>query len=148
MSLLPPNAFDPPVDGQGRYSPAFLRFLEGLVNAINGLSGGATATPTAQSSGLRITGSSWILVTGNEADGFNVSQRPSLTTNNLPEGTSNLYYTDARAEASADSRIAAWAAAPALDPLPDAIDDAAAATAGVAVGGLYRNGSALMIRVA
>ncbi len=29
----------------------------------------------------------------------------------------------------------------------DAVDDAAAATAGVAVGGIYRNGSVLMIRV-
>lgn len=98
MSLLPPNAFDPPIDRQGRYSPAFLRFLEGLVDAINALSGGATDTPATPSGGLRISGASWILVTGNEADGFTISQRPSLTTTALPEGE-NLYYTDARADA-------------------------------------------------
>lgn len=39
-------------------------------------------------------------------------------------------------------------AAPAMTGLQDAADDAAAAAAGVAVGGVYRNGSALMIRVA
>lgn len=32
--------------------------------------------------------------------------------------------------------------------LPDAVDDAAAAALGVAVGGSYRNGSVLMVRVA
>lgn len=33
-------------------------------------------------------------------------------------------------------------------PLTNAVDDAAAATAGVPVNGLYRNGSVVMIRVA
>lgn len=32
--------------------------------------------------------------------------------------------------------------------LSNAVDDAAAATAGVPIGGLYRNGSVLMVRVA
>lgn len=32
--------------------------------------------------------------------------------------------------------------------LPDAVDDAGAATAGVAVGGLYRSGSTVKVRVA
>lgn len=42
----------------------------------------------------------------------------------------------------------AWATAtPLLSELTDAVDDAAAATAGVPVGGRYRNGSVLMIRV-
>ena len=59
----------------------------------------------------------------------------------LAEG-SNLYFTNARA----DARIDAWLAT--LASLPDAVDDAAAATAGVAVGALYRNGSVVMIRVA
>jgi hypothetical protein len=41
------------------------------------------------------------------------------------------------------------AAAPLLNPLPvNALNDAAAATAGVVVGGVYRNGSVLMVRVA
>lgn len=31
---------------------------------------------------------------------------------------------------------------------PDAVDDTAAAAAGVAIGGLYRNGSVVMVRVA
>jgi hypothetical protein len=39
-------------------------------------------------------------------------------------------------------------AAPKLSGLVDAADDAAAATAGVAVGGAYRTGSALKVRVA
>lgn len=38
--------------------------------------------------------------------------------------------------------------APALDGLVNALNDAAAAAGGVAVGGMYRNGSALMVRVA
>lgn len=38
--------------------------------------------------------------------------------------------------------------APVLGLLTNAADDTAAATAGVAVGSLYRNGSVLMIRVA
>ena len=41
----------------------------------------------------------------------------------------------------------AWFAAK-LVGLSNAADDAAAATAGVAVGGMYRNGSILMVRVA
>lgn len=61
----------------------------------------------------------------------------------LAEG-SNLYFTNARA----DARIAAWKADPSLDPLTNAVDDTAAAGAGVAVGELYRNGSVVMIRVA
>ena len=45
------------------------------------------------------------------------------------------------------ARGAVQASAPVLDPLPpDAPDDAAAAAAGVPVGGLYRDGSVLMIR--
>ena len=36
----------------------------------------------------------------------------------------------------------------AIGPLKNAADDAAAAIAGVAIGALYRNGSAVMIRVA
>jgi hypothetical protein len=40
------------------------------------------------------------------------------------------------------------AAAPLLNPLPpNAANDAGAASAGVAVGGIYRNGSVLMVRV-
>ena len=35
-----------------------------------------------------------------------------------------------------------------LNNLPNAANDGAAATAGVAIGGLYRNGSVLMVRVA
>lgn len=46
----------------------------------------------------------------------------------------------------------AWAGTSARDQfatLPvNAVDDAAAATAGVPVGGIYRNGSVLMVRVA
>lgn len=42
----------------------------------------------------------------------------------------------------------AWARWPVLAQLTNAADDAAAATAGVPVGRLYRNGSVLMIRVA
>lgn len=42
-----------------------------------------------------------------------------------------------------DARIATM-----LGALVDAVDDAAAATAGVTVGAMYRNGSVLMVRVA
>ncbi|GAB3053994.1 hypothetical protein [Stenotrophomonas tumulicola] len=38
-------------------------------------------------------------------------------------------------------------AAASLAALPDAVDDAAAATAGVVVGGMYRNGSTLCVRI-
>ena len=62
------------------------------------------------------------------------------TTAGLAEAT-NLYFTDGRA----DARITAWLAT--LASLPNAVDDTAAAGAGVAVGGLYRNGSVLMIRI-
>ena len=62
------------------------------------------------------------------------------TTAGLAENT-NLYFTDGRA----DARITAWLAT--LASLPNAVDDTAAAGAGVAVGGLYRNGSVLMIRI-
>lgn len=34
-----------------------------------------------------------------------------------------------------------------FDTLEDAVDDAAAATAGVPVGGMYRNGSVIMVRI-
>ena len=63
------------------------------------------------------------------------------TTAGLAEGA-NLYYTDGRA----DARVAL--AAPPLGSLFNAVDDAAAAVGGVPVGGRYRNGSVLMIRVA
>lgn len=47
--------------------------------------------------------------------------------------------------AAADRAV--QADAPVLDPLPpDAPDDASAALAGVPVGGIYRNGSILMLR--
>jgi len=62
------------------------------------------------------------------------------TTEGLAEAV-NLYFTNTRA----DARIAAWLAT--LAALPNAVDDTAAAGAGVAVGGLYRNGSVLMIRI-
>lgn len=65
----------------------------------------------------------------------------AATTADLTELT-NLYYTDARA----DARIAADVAT--LAALTNAADDTAAAAAGVPVGARYRNGSALMIRVA
>lgn len=70
---------------------------------------------------------------------------PLADTDDLAEGTTNLYYTDART----DARIQAFQDAPSLTVanLQNAVDDTAAATAGVAVGGLYRNGSLLMIRV-
>lgn len=42
-----------------------------------------------------------------------------------------------------DARIATM-----LGGLHNAVDDAAAATAGVAIGAMYRNGSVLMVRVA
>lgn len=95
---------------------------------------------------LTIGGTGWIVVTGSVESGhFTITQRPSLTTDNLTEGSESLYFTDARA----DARVTAWAAAPILDPLPpDAVNDAAAATAGVPVKGIYRNGSILMVRVA
>lgn len=48
--------------------------------------------------------------------------------------------------AALDGRVAALEGQFAL--LGDFADDAAAATGGVAVGGLYRNGSVLMVRVA
>lgn len=59
-------------------------------------------------------------------------------TDGLAEGATNLYFTNARVDARNDAVHAA---------LVNAVDDAAAATAGVAVGKLYRNGSVLMIRV-
>lgn len=59
-------------------------------------------------------------------------------TDGLAEGAANLYFTDARVDARNDAVHAA---------LLNAVDDAAAATAGVPVGQLYRNGSVLMIRV-
>lgn len=65
----------------------------------------------------------------------------AATTDDLNEGSNNLYYTDARADARVD------AFKDSLASLTDAIDDAAAATAGVPVGGMYRNGSALMVRI-
>ena len=59
-------------------------------------------------------------------------------TDGLTEGSTNLYFTNARVDARNDAVHAA---------LVNAVDDAAAATAGVPVGQLYRNGSVLMIRV-
>lgn len=60
------------------------------------------------------------------------------TTDGLAEGATNLYFTDTRVDARNDAVHAA---------LVNAVDDAAAATAGVPVGQLYRNGSVLMIRI-
>lgn len=80
MTLLPPNAFDPPVTKDGRYSPAFLRFLEGLVNAINS---GTTGTTTAAS--LKISGTGWIEV-DETATGFVVRQRNGISTTDINEG--------------------------------------------------------------
>lgn len=65
----------------------------------------------------------------------------AATTSDLDEG-SNLYFTNTRA----DARIAAYQAT--LAGLTNALDDAAAAAAGVPVGGQYRNGSVLMVRIA
>lgn len=70
------------------------------------------------------------------------------TTDDLPEGAANLYYTDTRADARVAAGIAAFQAAPSLGTLVNAANDAAAAAGGVPVGALYRNASALMIRIA
>lgn len=80
----------------------------------------------------------------------------AATTSDLAEG-SNLYYTDARADARVDAGIAThvgesdphtqYMLRSDLASLQDAVDDAAAALLGVAVGELYRNGSIVMIRV-
>ena len=80
----------------------------------------------------------------------------AATTSDVPEGT-NLYYTDTRADARAAAAVGAHESAPnphpqyvqaaSLASLPNAIDDAAAAIAGVSVGGQYRNGSVLMVRI-
>lgn len=99
-------------------------------------------------------------------DGYGrVAGTSAATTDDLPEGA-NLYYTDARAASAAPvqsvagetGNITAEAVAAALGlgaaatadlgTLTNAVDDAAAALAGVALGGLYRSGSALMVRVA
>lgn len=69
-----------------------------------------------------------------------ISGTEAATTTDLAEG-SNLYYTNDRA----DARIDAWLGT--LVSLTDAVDDAAAAIAGVAVGEMYRNGSVLMVRI-
>lgn len=74
-------------------------------------------------------------------DGYGrIAGTEAATTDDLAEG-SNLYYTDERA----DARIDAWLGT--LVSLTDAVDDAAAAIAGVAVGEMYRNGSVLMVRI-
>jgi hypothetical protein len=59
----------------------------------------------------------------------------------VPEGAANLYHTNARV----DARIDAFKAT--LASLTDAADDAAAAIAGVPVGGMYRTTSTLKVRI-
>lgn len=88
---------------------------------------------------LKITRDQYGRVEGTEA----------ATTDDLTEGATNLYYTDARADARVTAGIQAFKDDPALTVanLANAADDAAAATAGVAVGELYRDGSTLKIRV-
>ncbi len=65
----------------------------------------------------------------------------AVTTDDLAEGTTHLYFADSLA----DARIDAWLAT--LASLPNAVDDTAAAGLGVAVGAMYRNGSILMVRI-
>lgn len=82
-----------------------------------------------------------------------VAGTSAATTDDLAEGATNLYYTDARA----DARVAVHTAEPdphpqyvlasSLASLTDASDDTAAAGAGVAVGDMYRTGSTLKVRI-
>lgn len=73
----------------------------------------------------------------------------AATTDDLTEGATNQYFTNARADARVTAGLQAFQDAPSLTVanLANAADDTAAATAGVAVGELYRDGSILKIRV-
>ncbi len=91
-------------------------------------------------------------------DGYGrVIATAAATTDDLGEGGANLYFTDARAYAKVSAGIAAhvaeadphpqYIAAGSLAGLNDAADDTAAAGLGVPVGGMYRNGSVLRVRI-
>ena len=69
-----------------------------------------------------------------------LTEEAAASTSDLPEG-SNLYFTNSRA----DARIAAFEAG--FASLTNAVNDAAAALAGVPVGAMYRNGSILQVRI-
>lgn len=70
-----------------------------------------------------------------------VAGTSAATTDDLDEGSTNFYFTTARAQAVIDAWIST------LRFLTNAPDDDAALAAGVLTGQLYRNGSALMILV-
>lgn len=92
------------------------------------------------------TGAGLVKITRDEFGRVEGTQ--AATTDDLAEGA-NLYYTQARADARVMVGIQAFKDAPSLTVanLANAADDAAAATAGVAVGELYRDGSTIKIRV-
>lgn len=135
VANIPPQAVDDPL-------------IVGLVGIITDgrLSSGRV---TVSLSELEDTGvGAALLKTTRDAYG-RTEGTEAATTDDLAEGSS-LYYTQARADARVTAGIQAFQDAPTLTVanLANAANDAAAATAGVAVGALYRNGSVLMIRVA
>lgn len=138
-----PGAPPPPATGSGTVFWRTIEEIPANVRAVAGLTGAGF---------VRASGAGWT------ASGIEDADLSGVTTDGLAEGSSNRYFTDARADARVAEGIGTHEAAPDPHPqyvlvdllatLPDAVDDAAADAAGVPVGGMYRNGSALMVRVA
>ena len=58
-----------------------------------------TVDPAPESTFPTITGAGWIKVTGSyETGNFTIRIRDGITTDDLPEGVTNLYYTAGRGE--------------------------------------------------
>jgi hypothetical protein len=118
-----------------------LRTIAGTSGEINVADGdGVAGPPTLSLADVADSGSGTLQKTDFDAKGRKIGTA-AATTDDLGEGASNQYYTDARA----DALIAAFEAT--LASLPDAADDAAAASASVPVGGRYRTGSTLKVRI-
>jgi len=135
-------------DAYGRISGTKAATITGTAGRVSVANGDASAgLPTIDLATVTDAGGGTLQKTAFDTYGRKTGTSAATTTD-LSEGT-NLYYTDARADARVAAGITGKANtnAPAFTGLVNAANDAAAASGGVAIGSVYRNGSVLMIRV-
>lgn len=95
-NLSPPGQVQGVIDKDLRLTVPWRFWVNGITQAVIALQQAGTGTIPVPAPTFTITGSDWIKVTGSlESGNFQITQREGLTTDDLPEGSENLYFPEA-----------------------------------------------------
>lgn len=84
------------IDKDFRVTLPYRRWMNDVTRRLAEIGTGTTTPTPGDPLAFTITGSGWIQVTGSiESGNFTVTQRSSLTTDDLAEGSTNLYFPEA-----------------------------------------------------